>query len=154
MPTPLDVGLFFGGRSVEHEVSVVTAMQVLAALPADRLRGVPVYIAKSGAWYTGEALRELDAYKDIERLLETATRVSLRPEPEDGDQLVEVSTRRGLLGGGAGRVAAQLDVALPLVHGTHGEDGTLQGMFELADLAYAGCGVAGAAASIDQRLTK
>jgi len=155
MPTPLNVGLFFGGRSVEHEVSVVTAMQVLAALPADRFRGVPVYIAKSGAWYTGEALRELDAYKDIERLLETATRVSLRPEPEDGGQLVEVSTRRGLLGGGgAGRVAAQLDVALPLVHGTHGEDGTLQGLFELCDLAYTGCGVAAAAISMDKPLTK
>jgi D-alanine-D-alanine ligase len=155
MPAPLNVGLFFGGRSVEHEVSVVTAMQVLAALPVDQFRGVPVYIAKSGAWYSGDALRELDGYKDIERLLGNATRVSLRPEPEDGNHLVEVGARRGLLGGGGGaRTAAQLDVAIPLVHGTHGEDGTLQGLFELCDLAYTGCGVAAAAISMDKPLTK
>src|ERR1700730_4598202 len=138
MPAPLNVGLFFGGRSVEHEVSVVTAMQVLAALPVDRFRGVPVYIAKSGAWYTGDALRELDGYKDIDRLLGNATRVSLRPEPEDGNQLVEVGPRRGLLGGGAGRAAAQLDIAIPVVHGTHGEDGTLQGLVAVRDLAETG----------------
>ncbi|MBV9100868.1 MAG: D-alanine--D-alanine ligase [Candidatus Dormibacteraeota bacterium] len=148
----MNAGLFFGGRSVEHEVSVVTAMQVLAAMPAEH-RGVPVYIAKSGAWYTGDALRDIDSYRDVDALLRDATRVTVRPEPEGGNQLVEVGGRRGLLGGAA-RPVAQLDVALPLIHGSHGEDGTLQGLFELCDLAYAGCGVAAAAVSMDKLLTK
>lgn len=147
------VGVFFGGRSVEHEVSVITALQAIHALPRDRLTPVPVYIAKTGAWYTGDALSDIDSYRDIDRMLADATRVSLRPEPEARGQLFAADSRRGLLGGGP-RVAAQIDVALPLVHGTNGEDGTLQGLFELNDVAYCGSGVAAAAISMDKRLMK
>ena len=146
----MSTGVFFGGRSVEHEVSVITALQVMAALPRDDT--VPVYIAKSGAWYTGDLLRDLDAYRDVDALLQRCTRVTLRPEPGEGT-LLGVESRRGLLGGGE-RVAASIDVAMPLVHGTFGEDGTLQGLFELAGLAYTGCGVAAAAVSMDKRATK
>ncbi|MBV8301074.1 MAG: D-alanine--D-alanine ligase [Candidatus Dormibacteraeota bacterium] len=146
----MSTGVFFGGRSVEHEVSVITALQVMAALPRDDT--TPVYIAKSGAWYTGDVLRELDAYRDVDALLQRCTRVTLRPEPGDG-ALHALDSRRGLLGGGD-RVAASIDVAMPLVHGTFGEDGTLQGLFELAGVAYTGCGVAAAAVSMDKRATK
>ncbi len=148
-----NVGVFFGGRSVEHEVSVVTAMQAMAALPEEHYHSIPVYIAKSGAWYTGDALRDIERYKDVDRLLADATQVTMRPEPAGAGELVDVAARRGLLGGGA-RSAARIDLALPLVHGSHGEDGTLQGLFELSDLAYAGCGVAAAAISMDKQLTK
>ena len=147
------VGVFFGGRSVEHEVSVITALQAIAALARDRLTAVPVYIAKSGAWYTGDALGDIDSYRDIDRVLAGATRVTMRPEPDARGQMVAVDARRGLLGGGP-RVTAQIDVALPLVHGTNGEDGTLQGLFELNDVAYCGSGVAAAALSMDKRLMK
>jgi D-alanine-D-alanine ligase len=146
------VGVFFGGRSVEHEVSVITAQQVMAALPAE-FDAVPVYVAKSGAWYTGSGLRELERFKTLDRLLADSTRVRMSADPETRGALLDAGGRRGVLGGGD-RVAARIDIALPLVHGTHGEDGTLQGMFELADLAYAGCGVAAAAVSMDKRLTK
>ncbi|MBV8444628.1 MAG: D-alanine--D-alanine ligase, partial [Candidatus Dormibacteraeota bacterium] len=146
----MSTGVFFGGRSVEHEVSVITALQVMAALPRDDT--TPVYIAKSGAWYTGDVLRELDAYRDVDALLQRCTRVTLRPEPGDG-ALHALDSRRGLLGGGD-RVAASIDVAMPLVHGTFGEDGTLQGLFELAGVAYTGSGVAAAAVSMDKRATK
>ena len=146
------VGVFFGGRSVEHEVSVITALQAIAALPA-RFTAVPVYITKDGAWYTGDSLSDIDSYRDVDRMLADATRVSLRPEPDARGQLAPVDGRRGLLGGGQ-RLAAQIDVALPLVHGSNGEDGTLQGLFELNDLAYSGCGVAAAALSMDKRLMK
>jgi D-alanine-D-alanine ligase len=147
------VGVFFGSRSVEHEVSVITAMQAMAALPADRFVPVPVYIAKSGAWYTGEELLELERYRDVERLIAASTRVTMRPDPGGGGELTEVDARRGLLGGSA-RTVARFDVAMPLVHGSNGEDGTLQGLFELAALPYCGCDVAAAAVSMDKRLSR
>jgi D-alanine-D-alanine ligase len=149
----LRIGVFFGSRSVEHEVSVITAQQAMAALPADRFVPVPVYIAKSGAWYTGEQLLQLERYKDIDRLISASTRVTMRPDPTGRGELLEVDARRGLLGGSA-RAVARFDVAMPLVHGSNGEDGTLQGLFELAALPYCGCDVASAAVSMDKRLSR
>ena len=153
MPDQVRIGVFFGSRSVEHEVSVITAQQAIAAMPADRMIPVPVYIAKSGAWYTGDHLLQLERYKDIDRLIATSTRVTMRPDPTSGGELIEVEGRRGLLGGSA-RAAARFDVAMPLVHGSNGEDGTLQGLFELAALPYCGCDVAAAAVSRDKRLSR
>jgi len=150
---PIKVGVFFGGRSVEHEVSVITAQQAMAAMPAGRLTPVPIYIAKSGAWYTGAPLLELERYRDIDRLIAASTRVTMHPEPGSGGELVETGSRRGLLGGGP-RDVARFDVALPLIHGSNGEDGTLQGLLELAGVAYCGCGVAAAAVSMDKRLAR
>ena len=147
------VGVFFGSRSVEHEVSVITAQQAMAAMPADRFVPVPVYIAKSGSWYTGDQLLQLERYKDVDRLIAASTRVTMRPDPSSGGELVEVDARRGLLGGPA-RTAARFDVAMPLVHGSNGEDGTLQGLFELAALPYCGCDVVSAALSMDKRLSR
>jgi D-alanine-D-alanine ligase len=149
----LRVGVFFGSRSVEHEVSVITAQQAMAAMPADHLVPVPVYIAKSGAWYTGDLLLQLERYKDVDRLVAASTRVTMRPEPGSAGELVEVDARRALLGGSP-RAAARFDVAMPLVHGSNGEDGTLQGLFELAGVPYCGCGVAAAAISMDKRLAR
>jgi D-alanine-D-alanine ligase len=153
MTDRLRVGVFFGSRSVEHEVSVITALQAMAAMETGRLVPVPVYIAKSGAWYTGDLLLQLDRYKDIDRLVAASTRVTMRPEPDNGGALAEVDGRRGLLGGSQ-RSVARFDVAMPLVHGSNGEDGTLQGLFELAGVPYCGSGVAAAAVSMDKRLAR
>src|SRR5579859_819843 len=125
----------------------------MAALPADRFIPVPVYIAKSGAWYTGDQLLKLDRYKDIDRLLAASTRVTMRPDPSSRGELIELDARRGLLGGSA-RAADRFDIAMPLVHGSNGEDGTLQGLFELAGLPYCGSDVASAAVSMDKRLSR
>jgi len=121
----LRVGVFFGSRSVEHEVSCHRAAGDGRAA-ADRFVPVPVYIAKSGAWYTGRSAPPLDRYRDIDRLIAASTRVTMRPDPTSGGELIEVDGRRGLLGGSA-RAADRFDVAMPLVHGSNGEDGTLQG---------------------------
>lgn len=147
-----NVGVFFGGRSVEHEVSVITAVQAMSAFPTE-LTPVPVYIAKDGAWYTGEKMTSLEMFRDVERLVASATRVTMRPGPDAPGALLAVEARRGLLGGGQ-RTVATIDVALPLVHGSNGEDGTLQGLFELCGLAYCGSGVAAAALSMDKNLMK
>jgi D-alanine-D-alanine ligase len=146
------VGLFFGGRSVEHEVSVVTAQQVMAVLQGTGLHTTPVYIAKTGRWYTGDVLRELDRFSDVEHLLDAATEVGMNPVPQARASLHPVGVRRGLFSGRGGGEA--IDVAMPLVHGSHGEDGTLQGFFELCDVPYTGCGVAASALSMDKPLAK
>ena len=150
----LRVGVFFGSRSVEHEVSVITAQQAMAAMPADRMIPVPVYIAKSGAWYTGEQLLQLERYKDIDRLIAASTRVTMRPEPGRRRRAHRGRRRGAACSAVAPRTAARFDVAMPLVHGSNGEDGTLQGLFELAASPYCGCDVVSAAVSMDKRLAR
>ncbi len=143
------LAVIFGSRSVEHEVSVITAQQIMAAA-AEKYEIVPIYITKQGAWLTGPALQDLDTFREPGRL-ERAERAYLPPEPG----------QRGLVrveGGGLGLFrrgsALEIDVAFPAVHGTHGEDGTLQGLFELADVPYVGAGVAAAAVGMDKILMK
>lgn len=144
------VGVIFGGRSVEHEVSVLTAQQAMAALEATDHHVVPLYISKSGEWFWGDALRELDAFSHEGGAAARATRVDLRLGSQG---LHVVGSSRGLWGHKS-TIVATIDLALPLVHGTFGEDGCLAGLFELAGIPYVGCGVSAAAISMDKLLTK
>jgi D-alanine-D-alanine ligase len=144
------LAVIFGGRSVEHEVSVITGQQIMAAADAERYEVVPIYITKQGGWLTGPALQDLETFREPGRL-ERAERAYLAPEPGQR-ALARVD------GGGLGLFRRgnplEIDVVFPAVHGTHGEDGTLQGLFELADLPYVGAGVAAAAAGMDKILMK
>ncbi len=147
------VAVIFGSRSVEHEVSVITAHQAMAALsPAHR--AVPVYIAKDGRWYTGDALTQLSRFSDVSALLADCSAVTPVIDPSRiGLALVPVGPpRRGLFGRGGD--AVEVDVAMPLVHGSFGEDGTLQGLLEMAGIPYTGSGVAASAVAMDKRLAK
>lgn len=148
------VGAFFGSRSVEHEVSVITAHQAMAALSA-RHRAVPVYIGKDGRWYTGEALGELRRFADIDRLLADCTRV--HPVIDPGANVLALmpaeAGRRAIFGRGASE-GVVIDIAMPLLHGSFGEDGTIQGLFEMASIPYTGSDVAASAVAMDKRLAK
>jgi len=144
----LRVGVFYGSRSVEHEVSVITALQAMDNLDPQRYDVVPVYITKEGEWYTGDALRKLEIYQQGREGRKNLTRVSLAPVPSEGLLVVEERGRRLPFGGSAPRL--QIDLAFPCVHGTFGEDGTLQGLFELADLPYVGSGVLASALGMDK----
>ena len=145
MPERLRLGLVFGGRSVEHEVSVVSAQHVIAAAARDRFEVVPIGVTKDGAWLSTE---------------ETAAQLA-RPEPPFQKQLLRVGTEprpvgqegRTVLGAAPGALAS-VDVVFPLIHGSHGEDGTLQGLLELLDLPYIGCGVAASAIGMDKALMR
>ena len=149
------VGMIFGGRSVEHEVSVLTAHQAMAALPRDRYQPVPLYIAKDGQWYHGEPLRNLDNFRDLGRIPSLAEPVIFSANANQPGFLIQRVGKRGLFGGNAPQFEREtIDVAFPLIHGTHGEDGTLQGLLELADLPYVGCDVPASAIAIDKALTK
>jgi D-alanine-D-alanine ligase len=134
----LKVGIMFGGRSVEHEVSVVSAQGVMAALDTSRFRPVPIGVTRQGTWLTpaqtdqalqrirSEKLRSLDEPLGEGLLYRTAVLSAMR----------------------------RLDIVFPLIHGTNGEDGTLQGFFELAGLPYVGAGVAASALGMDKGLQK
>jgi D-alanine-D-alanine ligase len=137
MAGKLRLGVIFGGQSREHEVSVVSAGYVIAAA-SERFDAVPIGVTKTGAWLTpDETQRQLDqAAKPYTKamMLEGAQGTLARPET---------------LG-----VLNEIDVAFPLIHGTFGEDGTLQGLLELAGVAYCGAGVAASAIGMDKGLMK
>jgi len=141
----LTVGVIFGGRSVEHEVSIISALQALQALDAEKYQTVPIYISKQGQWYTGAALTELENYRDLQALCKQVKPVYFSPNYGEW-QLIETG-KQGLF---AKPGSQRLDVALPVLHGTHGEDGCLQGLLELSGIPYAGPGVLGAALGMDK----
>jgi D-alanine-D-alanine ligase len=148
------VAVLFGGRSVEHEVSVITGHQIMDALKAAGHRVLPIYIEKDGEWYAGESLHNLKLYTDpAGEPTRTAgvARVSLSPDRSIRQLVVQPGTRQGLF-----RKPSQLwaEVFFPCLHGSFGEDGSLQGLFELADVPYVGAGVAASAISMDKALTK
>ena len=134
------IAVVFGGRSVEHDVSIVTAHQVMEAL-AGRHEVVPVYVARDGRWFCSPRLNDLDVHRDG-RAEEVGDEVTLAPVP--GAALV---ARAGRL---RGERRIEVDVVVPCIHGTYGEDGTLQGLLELADLPYTGSGVVASAVGMDK----
>ncbi len=128
----LRIGVIFGGRSGEHEVSCASARNVLAAFDQARYEAVPVLVAKDGTWHRGEAAAHYLAhgsFPEIDVRVGAQHAAPLQPVPD------------------AGR---PFDVIFPLIHGTNGEDGTLQGLLELADVPYVGCGVLGSAVGMDK----
>lgn len=153
---PLRIGMIFGGRSVEHEVSVLTGHQAMAALPRERYTPVPVYISKEGRWFTGDALMDLANYTDLENLQTLAEPVLFSADATQPGLLPRrTAERKGFFGARSPEPEIMpLDVAFPLLHGSHGEDGAMQGLFELADLPYAGCGVEASAIGMDKLTTK
>jgi D-alanine-D-alanine ligase len=148
------VAAIFGSRSVEHEVSVITAQQVMAALSPQH-QAVPVYIAKDGRWYTGDPLMQLDRFADVDDLLAACTAVTpLVDASQPGLALLPVaSAPRGLFGRRVADAVA-IDVAMPLIHGSFGEDGTLQGLLDMAGIPFTGSDVAASAVAMDKRLAK
>lgn len=150
------VGMLFGGRSVEHEVSVITAHQAIAALPRDRYTPVPIYISKSGQWFTGDALLDLQNFTDLDKLASLAEPVMFSADPTRPGLIHEPAPETGRLFGRKSpqRTFEPIDIAFPLLHGSNGEDGTLQGLLELADMAYVGSDVAASAVGMNKVLTK
>jgi D-alanine-D-alanine ligase len=141
----LRIAVVFGGRSVEHDVSVVTAHQVMAALSDDH-EVIPVYITKEGTWLTSPALNDLGVYK-AKRWAEVGEPCYLPPTAG----LKALHVPGGRL---KGTRTIPVDLVVPAVHGTYGEDGTLQGLLELADLPYTGSGVVGSAVGMDKAAMK
>jgi D-alanine-D-alanine ligase len=149
----LRVGVLFGSRSVEHDVSIVTARQVMAALDRTKYDIIPIYITEDGCWLVGEALATapLADFKRSAPRLPGVIEAAVSPDPQRRELVA--ARGRGFLGLSRASGLA-IDIAFPCVHGTNGEDGTLQGLFELANLPYVGAGVTGAAVGMDKILMK
>lgn len=144
MPRKLRVGILFGGRSGEHEVSLRSAASVLAAINRKKYDVIPIGIAKSGQWLLGEAAERMLAPPKMAQSPRAAAPAKAAPAPS---ALARAGAR-------AQAEALEVDVLFPVLHGTFGEDGTIQGLFELAGKAYVGSGVLGSAAGMDKDVMK
>ncbi len=144
MPAKLRIGVIFGGRSAEHEVSLVSAASVIDALDKEKYEVVPIGISPEGRWLSSaDALRLLKQKSPIANLPEHV----FVPDPHHKALMAinaEVSSS----------ASKPVDVIFPLIHGTYGEDGTIQGLFELADIPYVGAGVLGSAVGMDKVVQK
>ncbi|MBQ6795013.1 MAG: D-alanine--D-alanine ligase [Clostridia bacterium] len=144
----ISVGVLFGGNSVEHEVSVISASQAMHALNKEKYDLVPIYITKDSRFYTGEALLDIKKYKDIPALLNECEEVILKK----GASCAELVKAKGGLFGS--KTVAKCDIFVPVVHGTNVEDGTLQGYLEMFGVPYAGCDVTASALGMDKYAMK
>lgn len=138
------VGVLFGGRSVENEISVVTAHQVIESLDTQKYEIVPIYIAKTGKWYTGEALLDLSKYRNMPALFKECREVFFKSVYGDHN----LYANGGFLG--KEKVVAKIDTILPTLHGTNCEDGTLQGVLEVIGIPYVGCNTFASANGMDK----
>jgi D-alanine-D-alanine ligase len=144
------VGIVFGGRSGEHEVSLASATSVMTNLDSDKYEAVPIGITKEGSWLLGskpQQLLDAEHSANLDRELESSRAVTLTGDPRLR-RLIAVEQGEELGNQGA------LDVIFPVLHGTYGEDGTLQGMLEMANVPYVGCGVLGSALGMDKEKMK
>lgn len=142
------VGVFFGGRSVEHEISVISALQAINAFDADKYSVIPIYITKQGKWTTGEALLDIKNYKDLKNLESKVEEVYMRPVYGDYN-LYRVNLKGGLFSK-KDPVVSELHIAFPILHGSHGEDGMFQGVLETIGIPFVGCDTLSSANGMDK----
>jgi D-alanine--D-alanine ligase len=140
----ISIGVVFGGRSVEHEISVISAIQAINAVNKEKYTVTPIYISKQGKWYTGDALTNTDNYKNTDALLNRCTQVYLRPELGNNNLYC---VKKKLFGTD---VLTSLDIIFPILHGTTGEDGSFQGLIELTGIPYVGCNPLASANGMDK----
>ncbi len=143
------VAVFFGGRSPEHDVSIVTGLQILDALDRTKYDAFPVYITPDGVWLTGDVLKKRQNYMLDKNNRAAAQEVSLDVTAGKVGRLLP--KKKGFFGGGK---AVEFDVAIPSFHGLYGEDGNIQGLFEFAGIAYAGTRTMASTILMDKVATK
>ncbi len=141
------VAVVFGGRSVEHEVSILTAMQVFENINREKYDIIPIYIDKNGRWFVDEKLGMIDSFRNLKLKEINAPEYFFAVSPSV-KSLLPKSTIKSFFN----KISA--DIYFPVIHGTYGEDGTLQGMLEMANVPYAGSGVTGSAVGMDKIIQK
>ena len=142
----IKLGVIFGGESVEHEVSVISAVQAMESIDEERYDIIPIYISKERIWYTGAMLRDMDVYKNFDDLKRYAKEVVLTKK---GDKYYLQSTK-----GMFRKDITDIDITFPIVHGNNVEDGSIQGYLESTGIPYVGSHVLGAALGQDKVLMK
>ncbi len=139
-----NIGVFFGGRSTEHEISVISASQAMHAIDREKYDVTPIYITKQGHWYTGDALLDVKNYRNIPELLKQCQEVYMRPVYDD------YNLYRGTKKMFGSDVLTKLDVVIPVLHGSNVEDGIFEGVLQTIGIPYAGCDVLSSANGMDK----
>jgi len=155
-PNLTQVAVLFGGRSTEHEVSVITGLEIVGALDVRKYQAIPVYIAQDGNWYAGPELADKSFYSRLPQALLEGTRVTLLPNGQN-QGLTVLDDHLTLSERVAGKKQSRtipVDIVIPAFHGSYGEDGCMQGLLEMADVAYVGSGVLASALSMDKSQCK
>ena len=147
------VGVIFGSRSCEREVSIISAVQLMRHADQEKYDIIPVYIDESGNWYTGDALKDIGSFKPFNPDKKGITKVF--PDLSSGSGALLTHARgTGLFSKDRIEIAARIDVYIIVMHGLHGEDGTIQGLLELANVPYTSTSVAGSALGMDKIMMK
>ncbi len=144
----LNIAVFFGGESVEHEVSIISGHQAMAALDKEKYNVIPVYIAKDRKMYCSDLLNDMKNFRDLKALTDECTQIMIVSE----DNRTVIKPVKAKVFGQ--KELGTIDVAVPVMHGTNGEDGTIQGFLEMMKVPYAGCDLYGAAVGQDKVLQK
>ena len=142
----IKVGVIFGGESVEHEVSIISALQAMEHMNQEKYDIIPIYIAKDRTWYTGKMLMDIDVFRNFNDLKKYAFKCTLINK--EGKFYLQKTT------GVFRKIITELDVAFPIVHGNNVEDGTLAGLLESIGIPYVGSGVLGSALGQDKVVMK
>lgn len=145
----MNLAVIFGSRSCEHDVSIISALQLMEAAKTVGYGIIPVYISREGLWYTGEPLEHIETFRDFNPMAKGITRVTLDVSANAGDLWAWPPQRAGLFAKVPTPIA-HIDCAIPVLHGWHGEDGTLQGLLEMANIPYASSGVLGSSVCMDK----
>lgn len=140
------VGLFFGSKSVEHEISIITAMQVLNAIDKEKYEIIPVYISKSGEFFTGDYLKDIKNFKNLSLISKNSQKIvnlKLNSKNKLIFELESIFNKK-----------IEIDIAFSTIHGTYGEDGKIQGIFEMLNIPYVGADVVSSSLGMDKVLMK
>ena len=143
------LGVIFGSRTCEHEVSIISAVQLMRNVNREKYDVIPVYISQKGEWFTGDPLLDIKTYTPFDPYKKGIVPVHLDLTAGSG-ALLHYVPPKGLFGGGKVEIVARLDCVIPVMHGLHGEDGSLQGLLEMAGLPYSSTGVTGSAVGMDK----
>ena len=141
----IKVGVIYGGPTVEHEVSIISAVQAMESMDREKYEVIPIYISKDRTWYSGQMLTDIEVYKDFNSLKRYAKKVNL----VNKDGIFYLQSCKGLK-----RMITDIDIVFPIVHGNGVEDGTLQGYLETVGVPYVGSGVMGSSLGQDKVIMK
>lgn len=145
----MNIAVLFGSRSCEHDVSIISAMQLMEAAKTAGFTVTPIYISRDGMWYTGDALFNVETFREFNPMGKGITRINLDVSANAGDVWAWPPQRAGLFAKVPAPIA-HIDCAIPVFHGLHGEDGSIQGLFEMANIPYASSGVLGSSVGMDK----
>ncbi len=144
----IKVGVMFGGKSVEHEISIISAIQAIGNLDKEKYDIIPIYITKNNEFYIGDDIGKIESYSDVKYLLAHSQRIILVND-ENKVKLIKYPQKMFSKG-----YVDYIDIAIPVVHGTNVEDGTLQGYLKMLNIPYVGCDVVSSAVGMDKYVMK